>query len=260
VAYNPFDLTGKVVLVTGGNGGIGFGMVEACAQAGADVMIWGTNPDKNAGALEKLKDYDGRAAAMQVNVADEAAVNKAMRETIEELGRIDTCVANAGIGSGVPSFLDMDGDEMQKVFAVNLNGALYTLREAARHMVERAKEGDPGGSLVGVASLSALEGAARNQHYAATKGGLISAIKGCCVEFARYGIIANSVVPGWIATDMTQGAQDSEVFTSKVISRVPQRRWGEPEDFGGIAVYLASNAAKYHSGDNFIIDGGYATF
>jgi len=105
-----------------------------------------------------------------------------------------------------------------------------------------------------------LEGAARNQHYAATKGGLISAIKGCTVEFARYSVIANSIVPGWIATDMTQGAQDSEVFTSKVTSRVPQRRWGNAEDLGGIAVYLASDAAKYHSGDNFIIDGGYATF
>ena len=260
MAYKPFDLTGKVVLVTGGNGGIGLGMAEACAAAGADIMIWGTNADKNTAALEKLSAYDGRAQAMKVNVADEAAVNAAMSETVEELGRIDTAVANAGIGSGVPSFLDMSGDEMEKVFAVNLKGALYTLREAARHMVERAKQGDPGGSLVGVSSLSALEGAARTQHYAATKGGLISAIKGCTVEFARYGVIANSIVPGWIATDMTQGAQDSEVFTSKVISRVPQRRWGEPEDFGGIAVYLASDAARYHSGDMFVIDGGYATF
>lgn len=260
MSYQPFDLGGKVAVVSGGNGGIGLGMAEALAAAGADVMIWGTNEDKNAKAIEKLKAAGTKVEAMKVDVSDEAAVSKAMAETVSRMGRIDTVIANAGIGSGVPSFLELDADKMNKVFAVNLNGALYTLREAARHMVDRAKNGDAGGSLIGVSSLSAIEGAARNQHYAATKGGLVSALKGCAVEFARYGIVANAVLPGWIATDMTSGAQDSDVFTSKVISRVPMRRWGEPSDFGGIAVYLASDAAKFHTGDSFIIDGGYATF
>jgi len=143
---------------------------------------------------------------------------------------------------------------------VNMDGAFWTLREASKSMIKRAKAGDPGGSLVGMSSLSAIEGAARNQAYAATKGGLISMIKGIAVEQARYGIRANSILPGWIATEMTEGAQDSEVFTSKVISRVPARRWGTPEDFGGIAVYLASDASRYHSGDTLIVDGGYAIF
>ena len=128
------------------------------------------------------------------------------------------------------------------------------------HITERAKAGDPGGSLVGVASLAAIEGAARNQAYAATKGGLISMLKAIAVETARYGIRANAILPGWIATDMTENAQNTEVFQTKVISRVPARRWGEPKDFGGVAVYLASDASSYHSGDTFLIDGGYAIF
>ena len=112
----------------------------------------------------------------------------------------------------------------------------------------------------GVASLAAIEGAARNQAYAATKGGLISMLKAIAVESARYGIRANAILPGWIATDMTEAAQNTEVFQSKVISRVPIRRWGEPKDFGGVAVYLASEAAAYHTGGTFVIDGGYSIF
>jgi NAD(P)-dependent dehydrogenase (short-subunit alcohol dehydrogenase family) len=127
-------------------------------------------------------------------------------------------------------------------------------------MIERAENGDPGGSLVGIASLAAIEGAARNQHYAATKGAVVSMMKSIAVEHARYGVRANAILPGWIATDMTAGAQGSDVFETKVIARVPARRWGEPEDFGGIAVYLTSNASAYHSGDLFVIDGAYSIF
>jgi len=134
------------------------------------------------------------------------------------------------------------------------------LREAARHMVERAKGGDPGGSLIGVASLAGLEGAARNEAYSATKGALLAMMRSIAVEHARYGIRANAVAPGWIATDMTKGAQENPTFTEKVLPRVPMRRWGQPADFGGIAVYLASDASAYHTGDTFVIDGGYRVF
>jgi NAD(P)-dependent dehydrogenase (short-subunit alcohol dehydrogenase family) len=127
-------------------------------------------------------------------------------------------------------------------------------------MRERAAKGDPGGSLVAVASLAAIEGAARNEHYAATKGAVISMIRAIAVEFARDGVRVNAILPGWIATDMTAAAQTSTQFTDKVISRVPSRRWGQPADFGGIAVYLASDASSYHSGDTLLIDGGYAIF
>jgi NAD(P)-dependent dehydrogenase (short-subunit alcohol dehydrogenase family) len=261
MTYAPFDLTGRVSVITGGNGGIGLGMAEALAASGAGVAIWGTNEDKNAAALSRLKVHGTKVIAKRVDVSDEEAVNKAMAETHEEMGRIDQTIANAGIGHGVDSFLNMTGDQMRRLFSVNIDGMLFTLREGARYMVSRAKEGELGGSLVGVASLAAIEGAAHNQHYAASKGAVVSSMKSCAVEFGRYGITANSILPGWIATDMTAGAQSYNVFTQKVISRVPiGRRWGKPEEFGGVAVYLASSAATFHSGDSFVIDGGYSVF
>lgn len=259
--YKPFDLTGKVALITGGNGGIGLGMAEALAACGAGICIWGTNDKKNADAAARLKSYNRPVLALNVNVADEHAVKAGMTETVAKLGRVDSVFANAGIGSGAASFLDITAEQYRKVLAVNEDGVFFTLREGARHMVERAKAGDTaGGSLVGVASLAAIEGAARNQHYAATKGAVISMIKGIAVEFARYGVRANAILPGWIATDMTAMAQKAPAFAEKVIPRVPARRWGEPKDFGGVAVYLASDASSYHSGDTLIVDGGYAVF
>lgn len=260
MAYKPFDLTGKVALVTGGNRGIGYGMAEAMALAGADVVIWGSSATRNAEAEAKLKAHGGNVLSQTVDVADEAQVVEAMAAANAWKGRLDTVIANAGIGRGAPSFVEMSTETYRQVLAVNLDGVFFTFREACRHMVERAKAGDPGGSIVGVASLAAIEGAARNEAYAATKGAVISMMKSVAVEHARWGIRANAILPGWIATDMTAGAQASSAFAEKVIPRVPARRWGEPADFGGIAVYLASDASSYHSGDSFVIDGGYTIF
>jgi len=260
MTYKPFDLTGKVALVTGGNGGIGLGMAEALAQAGAGIVIWGTNDGKNKAAEEKLRAHGAKVFIQKVDVADEGQVVEGMKKAIAQMGRIDTVIANADIGSPARSFLDITAEQYRKVLSVNEDGVFFTLREGARHMRERASKGDAGGSLIGVASLAAIEGAARNQHYAATKGAVISMIRGIAVEFARDGVRANAVLPGWIATDMTAGAQASPAFAEKVIPRVPVRRWGEPTDFGGVAVYLASNASAYHTGDTFVIDGGYAIF
>jgi NAD(P)-dependent dehydrogenase (short-subunit alcohol dehydrogenase family) len=260
MAYKPFDLTGKVSLITGGNRGIGLGMAEALAASGSDVVIWGSNAERNAEAEGKLMAHGVRVKAQVVDVADEQAVVEGMREAVAAMGRIDTVIANAGIGRGSPSFVEMTTETYRKVLSVNQDGVFWTFREACRHMVERANAGDPGGSIVGIASLAAIEGAGRNEAYAATKGAVISMMKSVAVEHARYGIRANAILPGWIATDMTAGAQGNDTFTTKVISRVPARRWGEPADFGGVAVYLASDASSYHSGDTFVIDGGYAIF
>lgn len=260
MAYKPFDLTGKVALVTGGNRGIGLGMADALAASGADIVIWGSNAERNAAAEAQLLTHGVRVKAQVVDVANEKAVVEGMVEAVAAMGRVDTVIANAGIGYGAPSFVDMSTDTYRKVLSVNQDGVFWTFREACRHMVERAKAGDPGGSIVGIASLAAIEGAARNEAYAATKGAVISMMKSVAVEHARYGIRANAILPGWIATDMTAGAQGNDVFQTKVISRVPARRWGEPADFGGVAVYLASDASSYHSGDTFVIDGGYAIF
>jgi NAD(P)-dependent dehydrogenase (short-subunit alcohol dehydrogenase family) len=257
MAYAPFDLSGKVALVTGGNRGIGFGFAQALREAGAAVAIWGSNEKNNTDAVNRL---GPGARAWTVNVADEKQVADAMLDVAKHFGRIDSVFANAGIGGGATSFAEFPTETYRRVLSVNLDGVFFTLREAAKHMVERAKKGDTGGSLVGVASLAAIEGAARNEAYAATKGAVVSMIKSIAVEHARYGVRANSVLPGWIATDMTQGAQDNPAFAEKVIPRVPMRRWGEPKDFGGVAVYLTSDASSYHSGDSFVIDGGYSIF
>ena len=260
MAYKAFDLTGKVSLVTGGNGGIGLGMALALAQAGSDVVIWGSTPDKNAAAETQLKAIGGRVLAQRVDVSDELAVDAAMAEAVEKMGRVDTVIANAGIGLKGKPFIDIPTEDYRKILAVNLDGVFFTFRAACRHMVERANAGDPGGSLVAISSLSAIDGAARNEHYAATKGALLAMIRGIAVEHARYGVRANSILPGWIATDMTKQSQESDVFNDKVIKRVPLRRWGEPADFGGMAIYFASDASSFHTGDQVLIDGGYAVF
>lgn len=257
--FQPFDLSAKVALVTGGNSGIGLGMAEGLARAGASVVIWGTNESKNRAAEARLLEHGVRVLAQKVDVGVEAEVVAAMEEAVVAMGRLDFVVANAGIGGGAP-FAEVTADIWRRVMAVNLEGVVWTLREAARHMLERARAGDPGGSLAVTSSVSAIHGAPRNEAYASSKGAVIALVRGLAVEFGRKGIRANAIVPGWIRSDMTAGAQSSEVFTEKVIGRVPAGRWGEPEDFAGIAVYLASDASRYHSGDTFVIDGGYTVF
>jgi NAD(P)-dependent dehydrogenase (short-subunit alcohol dehydrogenase family) len=255
--YKPFDLSGKVALITGGNSGIGLGMARAVAEAGADLAIWGTSAEKNAAAKAELAGSGRRVLTRECDVSDERAVETAMAATIAALGRIDACFANAGVsGRGTSSFLALSAAEWRRVLAVNLDGAFYTFRAAARHMVERGG----GGALVATASLAAIEGAARSEHYAATKGGLISMVRALAVEFARHGIRANAILPGWIETNMTAGAIGNEKFAGNVLPRIPMRRWGTGDDFGGIAVYLMSEASRYHTGDTFLIDGGYALY
>lgn len=252
-----FDLTGHVALITGGNGGIGLGFAEGLAKAGADVAVWGTSESKNASAVERLSGFGTRVASFRCDVGDEAGVEAAFDATLDAFGRVDSCFANAGVAaSGASAFVDLEADEWRRVQRVNLEGAFFTLRAAARHMVSRGG----GGSLVGTASLAGIEGTARAEHYAATKGGLISMMKSLAVELARHGIRANTILPGWIETAMTDPLLANAAVQAKVLPRIPLRRWGKPEDFAAAAVYLASPASGYHTGDTLVIDGGYAVF
>ena len=257
MAYAAFDLTGKVALVTGGNGGIGLGMAEAVAQAGADIAIWGQNPAKNEAARARLQATGRRVLALQVDVGESGAVDAAFDQTVDTLGRVDAVFANAGVsGRNGGGFADMTNEEWDRVMKINLDGVFYTFRAACRHMVARGG----GGSLIGTASLAARMGAARSEHYGATKAAVTAVIRGLAVEYARHGITANAILPGWVETEMTDTLIGNERFAKNVLPRIPMRRWGQKEDFGGIAVYLMSEASRWHTGDSILIDGGYLLF
>lgn len=261
MAYAPFDLAGKVALVTGGNGGIGLGLAEALAQAGADIAIWGTNEAKNEAARARLAATGRRVLTLRCDVGEEAEVEAAFAETLAQFGRVDGCFANAGISGGRSGpFVERTREQWDRVLRVNLTGAFLTFRAAVRHMRARAEAGDKGGVLVGTASLAAIEGAARNEHYGASKGGMVAMIRALAVEHARHGIRAHAILPGWIETEMTARSVADPKFAGNVLPRVPMRRWGTGEDFGGIAVYLMSAASAFHTGDSFVIDGGYSLF
>jgi NAD(P)-dependent dehydrogenase (short-subunit alcohol dehydrogenase family) len=251
-----FDLSGHVALVTGGNSGIGLGMADGLAAQGADVAIWGTNEEKNTAASEQLSRHGTKVLALKCDVGDEDAVEKSFAATLEALGKVNSCFANAGIGGGGHRFIDIPTEDWHRVLRVDLDGVFFTLRAAIRNMVERGE----GGSVVVTSSVSTIMGAPRNQAYAAAKGGIIAMVKGLAVEYARDGIRANTIVPGWIETPMTEGAFSWDRFVEKVLPRVPMRRWGVGADFAGLAAYLASDASKYHTGDTFVVDGGYAIF
>jgi NAD(P)-dependent dehydrogenase (short-subunit alcohol dehydrogenase family) len=252
---NPFDLTGKVALVTGGNGGIGLGMAEALAAAGASVAIWGRNEERNASALEAVLSHGGKAIALGVDVSDEDRVIEAFEETLGAFDVVDAVFANAGVGAGSTRFEDMTTEEWRWVFNVNMEGVFWTFREALKHMKPRRS-----GSLIVTSSVSADAGFPRGEHYAATKAGVRAMIQGIAVEYGRYGIRANAIAPGWVVTGMTDSFIDGDRFESNVKPRIPAGRWGSPEDFGGIAVYLASDASSWHTGDTITIDGGYLQF
>ena len=146
------------------------------------------------------------------------------------------------------------------MFSINLDGVFHTFRPIARHMVERAQKGDAFGRLVATSSMASLFGTARNEHYAATKAAVNALIRALGVEHARYGVTANAILPGWIASEMTDPLFHNEKFVENVMPRIPMRRFGKPEDFAGIAVYLMSDASSYQTADCIVIDGGYTAF
>ena len=257
--YLPFDLSGQGAVVTGGNGGIGLGMARALLAAGARVAIWGSNPEKTERARAQLAEECADAArvlAFVCDVADEAQVDNTFAASVAALGRVDACFANAGIGGGGASLMEMNLADFRRVQRVNVEGVFLTFRAAARHMAAHGL----GGALVATSSTAAVEGAARNSHYGASKGAVSSMVRALAVELARHRIRVNAILPGWIVTDMTEKAVANEKFTAAVMPRIPVRRWGAIDDFGGIAVYLASRASAYTTGEQFIIDGGYTKF
>jgi NAD(P)-dependent dehydrogenase (short-subunit alcohol dehydrogenase family) len=256
---NQFDLTGRVAIVTGGNGGIGLGMATALARAGCSVAISGRNRKKNELACEQLSATGAPTGAWVVDVSERASVDDAFARTLAHFGRVDGCFANAGMAGEVKPFIDRTDDDWNEILATNLFGVVYYLQAAARHFITRAESGDAWGRLVATSSMATLYGTARNEHYAASKSAVDSVVRALAVELARYGVTANSILPGWTMTEMAEYALNHDRMKAALIPRIPARRYGEGRDFG-ISVYLMSEASNYHSGDRFTIDGGYSAF
>ena len=254
--HAPFDLSGKVALVTGGNGGIGLGFARGLARAGGSLSIWGTNPQKNAAAVRELESMGTEVLGVLCDVGNEEEVERAFARTVGRFGKVDAVFANSGVPQRGTRFADITLDEWRAVFRVNIDGAFMTLRAAIRHMLERGG----GGSLIVTSSVAASFGMPRGEHYAATKAGLVAVVRSLAVEYGKHGIRANAVLPGWTKTSMNEEYFGSDSFRKAVLPRIPVGRWGTPDDFSGLAVYLASDASAYHTGDVITIDGGYGCF
>lgn len=250
------DLTGKVFIVTGGNGGIGLGMAEGIVMSGGSVVIWGRKADKNAAAIETLAALGGSATAHVCDVSDEEQVIETMKRSAADFGRIDGLFANAGRGGTGTPFIDLPLDEWRAVMSVNLDGVFLQFREAAKYLVEQGE----GGSLVAVSSTSAIHGAAGNEAYGTAKTGLNGLVRALAVGLARHQIRVNSLLPGWTITELAAGGYENAVFRTATVKRTPVRRWAEPSEFRQVGAFLADPTQTYHTGQEVCVDGGYTVF
>jgi 2-deoxy-D-gluconate 3-dehydrogenase len=248
-----FDLTGRVALVTGGNGGIGLGMAVGLAEAGAMVAISGRNADKNAAAVAELESKGASAIAVEADVADEASVAAMTRAVVDRFGRIDILVANAGINiRKAPETYSLD--EWRTVIDTNLTGIFLCAR--AVHP-EFRKTG--GGKIITIGSMASIFGGAVVAPYAASKGGVVQLSRSLAVAWAGDNIQVNAILPGFVDTDLTrEGRASAPEMFARIESRTPARRWGRPDDLAGTAVFLASRASDFVTGTAIPVDGGYA--
>jgi 2-deoxy-D-gluconate 3-dehydrogenase len=248
-----FDLSGKVAIVTGGNGGIGLGMARGLAHAGASIAIVGRNEAKSATAVAELKATGATAIPIAVDVTDKAAVTAMVERVRRELGRIDILVNNAGINIRKPPHA-LDLGEWDSVIRTNLTSAFLCSQAVYPAMKEAG-----GGKIINIGSMMSIFGASFAPAYAASKGGIVQFTRSCAVAWAADNIQANAVLPGWIDTDLTKRArQEIDGLHEKVLARTPAARWGTIADFGGIAVFLSSSASDFVTGAAIPVDGGYS--
>jgi 2-deoxy-D-gluconate 3-dehydrogenase len=247
----PFDLTGKVALVTGGNGGIGLGMAKGLAKAGATVMIAARNQDKMVKALAELTALGAPAESLEADVSTEQGCRDMVAATASKFGKVDILVNNAGVArGGRPETMSLT--DWHLVLQTNLTAALVA-SQACHPMMKAAGHG----KIINIGSMYAIFGAARTAAYSASKGGLIQLTKSLAAAWAPDNIQVNAILPGWITTDMTRGAKGSP-FGDVIVNRTPAGRWGVPDDFEGPAVFLASPASDFVTGSSLAVDGGFA--
>jgi 2-deoxy-D-gluconate 3-dehydrogenase len=248
-----FDLTGKVAIVTGGNGGIGLGMARGLADAGATIVIVGRNQPKSAAATEEIKKTGGKAIAIEADVTDRNAVKDVIAGTVREFGRLDILVNNAGINIRKPP-QDLAAEEWDSVISTNLTSA-FLCSQAAHPAMKAAG----GGKIINIGSMLSIFGASFAPAYAASKGGIVQFTRSCACAWAADNIQVNAILPGWIDTELTQRArQEIDGLHDKVLARTPAARWGASGDFAGIAVFLSSAASDFVTGTAIPVDGGFS--
>ncbi|HEX5091986.1 MAG TPA: glucose 1-dehydrogenase [Burkholderiales bacterium] len=248
---NPFDLTGKIALVTGGNGGIGLGIAQGFVQAGAQVAIVGRNSEKNAAAVKTLA---GKALALVADVNDGAQVRRMVADTVKHFGGLDILVANAGINIRKPP-QDYSMEEWHRIVDSNLTSVFECCLAAYPEMKRRG-----GGKIVTIGSMTSLFGFDVGPVYAATKGGVVQLTKSLGAAWAKDNIQVNSILPGFIDTALTKKAREViPGMHERVEGRTPARRWGRPEDLAGAAVYFSSRASDFVTGTALPVDGGFSS-
>ena len=249
-----FDLKGKVAVVTGGNGGIGLGMARGLAKAGARVVVAARNKEKSAAAVRELQALGAGALVVSVDVTQEKSVDAMIGETVEKCGGLDILVNNAGINIRKPA-QDLSLEEWRQVLDTNLTSAFLCSRSAYPHM-KRAGAG----KIINIGSMLSIFGAAFAPAYGASKGGIVQLTKSLATGWARDNIQVNAVLPGWVDTDLTrQARKEIQGLNERVLAGTPAGRWGGIDDFGGIAVFLASPASDFLTGTAIPLDGGYST-
>ncbi|HEY8384747.1 MAG TPA: SDR family oxidoreductase [Porticoccaceae bacterium] len=252
-----FDCSGKVALITGGNGGIGLGFATGIAKMGGDIAIWARNAEKNAAARQVLLEAGARRVeTYQVDVSDEQQVIDGYARLMDDFGRIDCVFANSGPAPRYNSVFDMPTSHWHDFQGVALHGAFFTLREGARLMKARTEAGDPGGSLVACGSLSLFHGLPGKVEYSSSKCAVAGVVRCLAAELGPLGIRANVVAPGLIMTPMMGGEANEKALAAHFGPQIPVKRVGYPSDFEGIGAYLCSDASSYLTGQTIIIDGG----
>jgi 2-dehydro-3-deoxy-D-gluconate 5-dehydrogenase len=248
-----FDLSGKVAVITGGNGGIGLGMAEGMAKAGARIVVAARDAAKSAQAVERLKSIGTEAEFVAVDVVDEASCHAMIASAEERFGRVDILVNNAGINDRKPP-QDYSLDEWRKIIDTNLN-SVFVCCQAVYPAMQRAG----GGKIINIGSMLSIFGASFAVPYGTSKGGVVQMTKGLATAWAGDNIQVNTILPGWIDTELTRNARKQvDGLHDKVVDRTPQGRWGNPEDFEGIAVFLASSGSDFLTGTAIPVDGGFS--
>jgi 2-deoxy-D-gluconate 3-dehydrogenase len=249
-----FSLKGKVAIVTGGNGGIGYGIARGLANIGGSIVIAARNAQKTAKAAESIRgDYGASVLELGVDVRRENQVTSMVEKTLEAFGRIDVLVNNAGINiRKMPQ--DLSSAEYDEVLEVNLRSAFLCSKAVYPAMKEAG-----GGKIINIGSMTSLFGGAKLMAYGSSKGGIVAMTRALAVAWAPDNIQVNAILPGWIDTDLTRRARvELEGLNEQVLSRTPAGRWGRPEDLQGTAIYLATTASGFVTGVALPVDGGYS--